>query len=251
LGNQQLKISILTATFNAAFHLPRLIDSLRSQTDRDFEWIVIDGDSKDETLALLEEAKDVATYIKSEPDFGIYHALNKAIHACAGEYYLVLGADDCLEKTAVENFRKAAISSRADVISAPVFVNGIEIIPPQKFEWWRSSPLFVSAHSTGSLIKTSLHEELGEYSRRFPIAADTYFFLQVWKSGKSIYHFNSPVGTFGSSGVSGTDVLGALCESFRANTEVRGNLFIHVLLLIFRIIKNRKEIHRGLMRRSG
>jgi glycosyltransferase involved in cell wall biosynthesis len=247
----EIRISILTATFNAAFCLPRLISSLRAQTDPDFEWIVMDGGSQDDTLALLDRAKDVVTFVRSEPDFGIYHALNKAVNECSGEYYLVLGADDLLAPTAIENFRRAANLSRADVISAPVFVGGAEISPPRKLVWWRSSPLFVSAHSTGSLIKTALHREFGLYSARFPIAADTYFFLHVWRAGKSVYHFNIPVGTFGNLGVSGADTLGGLCESFRANAEVRGYLFVHLILLVLRIMKNSNRITRDLVRRRG
>lgn len=247
--DQNLRISILTATYNAAEHLPQLIESLRAQTDRDFEWIVMDGGSKDGTVEQLHDARDIVSNWQSEPDFGIYHALNKALGVASGAYYLVMGADDLLNPTAIENYRKAALISHADVISAPVFVDGVEIAPPQKIIWWRSSPLFVSAHSVGSLIKKNLHEELGLYSRRFPIAADTYFFLHVWKAGKRIYCFPESVGTFGSAGVSGTDTLGGLCESFRANAEVRGYLIVHLLLLVGRVMKNSARISRNLAQR--
>lgn len=249
MSNQILRISILTATYNAAAHLPHLIESLRAQTDRDFEWIVMDGGSQDNTLAQLRDSGDVVSHWKSEPDFGIYDALNKAIGMATGTYYLVMGADDSLNPTAIENFRKAALSSHADIISAPVLVDGVEIAPPQKMVWWRSSPLFVSAHSVGALIKTQLHQELGLYSRRFPIAADTYFFLQVWKAGKRVHCFRESVGTFGSAGVSGTDTLGGLCESFRANAEVRGHLVVHLVLLVLRVMKNSARIRRDLARR--
>lgn len=244
-----MNISVLTATYNAAEHLPHLIESLRAQTDRDFEWIVLDGGSQDNTVTQLRDAGDIVSHWQSEPDFGIYHALNKAIQAATGTYYLVMGADDLLCPTAIENFRKAALSSGADIISAPVVVDGIVVAPPRRVTWWRSSPLFVSAHSVGSLIKTDLHHELGLYSRRFPIAADTYFFLQVWKAGKSVYCMNESVGTFGSTGVSGTDTLGGLCESFRANAEVHGFLVVHLLLLVLRVMKNWVHISRDLARR--
>ena len=249
MADKNVSISILTATFNAAAHLPHLIESLRAQTDRDFEWVVMDGGSKDGTVAQLGEASDIVCHWLSEPDFGIYHALNKALGVASGEYYLVMGADDLLNPAAIENYRKAAIASQADVISAPVFVDGVVIAPPQKITWWRSSPLFVSAHSVGSLIKRKLHEELGLYSRRFPIAADTYFFLHVWQADKHIYCFSEPVGTFGSAGVSGTDTLGGLCESFRMNAEVRGYLIVHLALLVARVLKNSARINRDLARR--
>lgn len=249
MKNPVVRISVLTATYNAAAHLPRLIESLRSQTDRNFEWIVMDGASQDNTVSLLREAHDVVNRWQSEPDFGIYHALNKAIGMASGSYYLVMGADDVLNPTAIENFRKAAEASGADVISAPVIANGSEIAPRRRMVWWSSSPPFVSSHSVGALIKIALHKELGLYSRRFPISADTYFFLLVWKSGKEFYYFNTPVGVFGTDGVSSNDTMGGLCESFRANVEVRGFLLFHLFLFVLRIIKNGFRINKALKRR--
>ena len=56
-----MNISVLTATYSAAMHLPHLIESLRAQTDRDFEWIVVDGGSLDNTLTQLRGAGDVVS----------------------------------------------------------------------------------------------------------------------------------------------------------------------------------------------
>ena len=237
-------ITIITATYNAQASLPTLIASLRSQTDRSFEWVVIDGASEDGTVELLKNAHDVLTRLVSEPDFGIYHALNKALHMARGDYYLVVGADDCLDPRAIENFSRAAAESSADIISAPVLVEGKQIAPRRRMSWLRSGPPMVSAHSVGSLIKLSLHREVGWYSKRFPIAADTYFLLQVWRRQKRFAYLQETAGTFGAGGASSADTLGALCESFRANVEVRDGLFLHALLLILRIIANGARITR-------
>ena len=87
-------ISVLPVTFNAIDMLPGLIDSLKAQTDRCFEWIVVDGASTDGTIELIKSSNDIVTQWISEPDFGIYHAMNKAIQLATGDYYLVVGADD-------------------------------------------------------------------------------------------------------------------------------------------------------------
>ncbi len=90
--------TIITATFNAASVLPRLLDSLAGQTCRDFELIIQDGASKDDTLAIAESyrGKLPALSILSEPDGGIYDAWNKALYRVQGEWVLFLGADDVL-----------------------------------------------------------------------------------------------------------------------------------------------------------
>lgn len=244
-----MRISVLTATYNAAEYLPKLIESLRAQTDPDFEWIIVDGASQDHTVALIRAADDIVAHWQSSPDFGIYHALNKAIQMSTGVYYLVLGADDSLYPTAIADFRKAALASNADIISAPVCANGIEISPRRRIPWLTSSPPYVSCHSVGTLIRTELHKEVGPYSRRFPISADTYFILQAWKKGKQFHCFYKPVGIFGTGGTSSNDTLGGLCESFRANVEVRGYLLIHLFLLVLRIIKNSRRIGKAMILR--
>jgi len=104
LNRAQPAISIITATFNASSQLPDLITSLRAQSDRDFEWIVIDGGSTDSTVELLHGCGDLVTSMVSEPDFGIYHAINKGIRLSRADYYLVVGADDRLAQHAIENF---------------------------------------------------------------------------------------------------------------------------------------------------
>jgi len=117
-------ISVITVTFNTAKLLPGLIESLRAQTDRDFEWIVVDGASTDETIHLIKSAGDVVTNWISEPDFGIYHALNKAVRMATGQYYLVMGADDRLNPDAIAQYREHAYRSKADIITAMIMRNG-------------------------------------------------------------------------------------------------------------------------------
>ena len=89
-------ISIITATYNAALYLPILISSIREQTHKSFEWIVMDGNSTDETVEILQANSDVVDYWKSEPDKGIYSAWNKALRHASGEWICFLGADDYL-----------------------------------------------------------------------------------------------------------------------------------------------------------
>ena len=245
-----MQISIITASYNAASTLPTLIDSLRRQTDRSFEWIVVDGGSSDSTVELLRNAGDVVTRWISEPDFGIYHALNKGLAVAGGEFYLVVGGDDVLERDAIANFSRAATETGADVIAAPVRVDGRVVQPRAKLSWLRSGPPGVAAHSVGSLIRRSLHDEIGLYSRHYPIAADTFFLLQALTRGKRFAYLYHVVGTFGTAGTSSADTLGALCDSWRANVAVRGRYWLQLPLFILRLLTNGPRIARSAGRRS-
>ena len=93
--------TIITSTYNAAATLPRLLDSLASQTCRDFNWIVQDGASSDATMQIVEQYRDRLPEIlaDSSKDNGIYDAWNKAIDRWQekmGEWILFLGCDDSL-----------------------------------------------------------------------------------------------------------------------------------------------------------
>lgn len=88
--------SIITATYNAASTLPRLLDSLVEQTCRDFNVIIQDGASQDNTVAIAESYRDrlPELILESSPDTGIYDAWNKAIPHISGEWVLFMGAED-------------------------------------------------------------------------------------------------------------------------------------------------------------
>lgn len=89
-------ISIITATFNAARFLPDTIRSIRAQSYPNIEWIVIDGGSTDATLDLLKANDKLIDYWLSEPDDGIYNALNKGLAQAQGEWICIIGSDDYL-----------------------------------------------------------------------------------------------------------------------------------------------------------
>ena len=242
-------ISLITATFNSAETLPALIASVRAQSDRSAEWIVVDGGSSDGTLALLHEAGDVVTRWISEPDFGVYHALNKGLLLARGTYYLVVGSDDTLEWNAIESFGAVARTTDADVIAAAVRIDGAVVHPRRRLAWIRSGPPGVAAHSVGSLIRRSLHDEFGLYSKHYPIAADTFFLLQALTRGKRCAYVERVAGTFGTAGTSSTDTLGALCESWRANVAVRGRYWLQLPLFMLRLLVNGPRIARRLGKR--
>ncbi|MDM0044625.1 glycosyltransferase family 2 protein [Variovorax dokdonensis] len=90
-----MKFSIVTASYNAANELLRTARSIAKQSYRDFEWIVVDGASSDGTKKLFKEYHpEFAAAFTSEPDAGIYNALNKGIARISGDWVLFLGAGD-------------------------------------------------------------------------------------------------------------------------------------------------------------
>lgn len=235
-------LSIITATHNAAKALPQLISSLEKQTDKDFEWIVADGASTDETLQLIAtlqaSSSEFHIQLDSRPDFGIYDALNRGVAMASGEYYLVMGADDQLAPDAVQRYKEACSKSNADFVTAKVqFGRNVHGVRNCRMEWINRQFAHVSSHAVGTAIRTNLHARVGWYSRMLPIAADQLFILRAIHTGSKVSEQSFCAGTFGMAGVSAADKLGTLVESFRVQVMVGHNLALELLLLNFRIFK--------------
>lgn len=242
-NNNAPMISVITATYNAAQDLPRLIDSLRGQTNKNFEWVVVDGGSTDGTVEQLTQVSDLNIVLDSRLDFGIYDALNRAIKLSSGDYYLVVGADDILNLNAIELFYLSIENCSPDFVSALVRTDSGSIIyPEKKWRWFYSQRAYIGAHAVGTLIKKSLHERFGFYSKDFPIAADQFFIRKACDAGVEIIYSDFISGVFGTSGVSNSDCSGMLTESFRVQLRCGENKLIQIALLLLRLIKNIKKL---------
>lgn len=89
-----MNISIITATFNSSAHIADCVKSVNDQTYRDIENIIVDGASKDNTLDIVNGISNRVGKIISEPDKGIYDAMNKGIQAATGDVIGILNSDD-------------------------------------------------------------------------------------------------------------------------------------------------------------
>ena len=226
------KIAIITATRNAADRICDLANSLSAQTDQHFAWIVIDGGSEDGTIGLLKQLTLPQLDLHIVKDFGIYDALNQAIAFAEAEYYVVAGADDLFHPRAVENFKSAIESGLADIYAFHVLKNGVTVEPRNRPLWWSGHKAMIAEHAVGSLIKRDLHRAFGLYSNRYPIAADHDFLVKTFLGGATYKEIPIVVGVYGTDGLSATDSVGAMLESFRIQIGWDSKLRQYLLLVI-------------------
>ena len=232
------KISILTATLNASALLPRLMASLRAQTDQDFEWVVADGGSTDSTLDLLREATDLRIRITAAPDFGIYDALNRGVRMISDGYYLVVGADDWLDPAAIASFRRAATEGgQPDFVAAGIRQAGRTIMPRSGLGWLYGIQGVASSHAVGLLINRALHARHGMYSSKLPIAADQLFVKKALMHGATIFRARFTAGEFSDDGMSGRDPIGVLTEVFRSQLLTERYLLPQYAIFFLRLTK--------------
>ena len=230
------KISIITAVYNAESCILSLIESLRCQQDTDFEWVVVDGVSTDKTLEILNKVDDLKIKIISEPDFGIYDALNKGIKACSGEYYLVAGADDIFFPNAIKDY-KNSIRDNTLILTATIIKNWKKIVARKKWSWLYAQSAFISCHSVGVLIKRDLHIRFGYYSNKFPIAADQLFIKKCCQDNSTVQVLNVVVGEFSTNGLSSEDIIGTCTEIFRVQLLTEKYKSPQYLIFLLKIIK--------------
>lgn len=201
-----MKLSIITINFNDAQGLEKTIQSVISQTYNDFEYIVVDGASKDGSVDVIKKYSDSLTHWVSEPDTGIYNAMNKGTRMASGEYCLylnsgdVLADSDVLEKAFNYNFTE-------DIVSC------ICLDFDKKHEWLKIPPTNVSLFTFigGSLphpttfIKRGLINRLGGYKEEYRIMSDWCFFLDAMIIHKSSYRtLDIVLSKFNCFGISST-----------------------------------------------
>ena len=195
---EQPLITIITSTFNAAKNLHWTGDSILNQTYPYVQWIVADGGSEDETLAIIERYADLIDIWFSEPDKGIYDAWNKAIRYCQGDWVLFLGAGDELPEACTLG-KIAPILQRAhpnhDLVYGDLLLitehgrRSLECVggPWEQMEGkWSMFRPKLPAHPSIFHHK-SLFVLENPFDTRFAIAADTYFLLRQIREKKPLY----------------------------------------------------------------
>jgi glycosyltransferase involved in cell wall biosynthesis len=189
LGAALPRVSVLTVVRNGRATIEACLHSVAAQTYPNVEHVIVDGGSSDGTLDILRRRNDSIGYWISEPDGGIYAALNKAVRLSSGARYMVLGCDDVLLPSAIESLMRHA--TLALVVRGWAF-----------HQHPRRGTIRTRAHSAGSLIDKSAHERFGFYDESYRIAADTKFLASAQRAG-AVVLTEDITGVFAAGGASG------------------------------------------------
>ena len=183
--------SVITICFNSSKSILSCLNSLYSQDFKDYEHIIQDGDSEDNTIKIIESLRNKKTYIVSEKDNGLYDALNKAIKRCKGKYILLLHSDDRLydQKTLRRLFEFICIKNHPEVI-----ITGVEIIGKNKNvkrRWMPSLPTkfkintgWMAPH-TGIILKSNIAKISEPYDISLKISADYDYEISLFRKYQS------------------------------------------------------------------
>lgn len=173
------RLSVITINRNNADGLDRTLASLFSQTYADFESIVIDGKSSDASVQVIKKYTDRIRIWKSEPDSGIYNAMNKGTRLATGEYCLYLNSGDYLfsETVLAEIFSG---KPEADIVYFDLMIDYGDKMILGKMPEHVDYEIFVRRQVWHqSLLKRNLFERFGMYDESFRLLGDYEFLLRT------------------------------------------------------------------------
>ncbi len=188
-----MKISIITVTYNAASVLKRTLNSVKAQSWQQIEHLIIDGASKDETISMAETYKAQCPYevvILSEPDKGLYDAMNKGLRLATGDYLVFLNAGDTLHAAdTLETIVRSAqplpgvlYGDTAITDEQGNFLHLRRLRPPKKLSWKSFRQGMLVCHQAFYAL-TDIAKNL-PYDPRYRYSADVDWCIRVMKEAQ-------------------------------------------------------------------
>jgi len=175
---KNLTFSIITVVLNGEKYLEKTIKSVIGQNQR-IQYIIIDGGSTDNSLNIIKKYSKYIDYWVSENDKGLYHAFNKGLKKCRGDFIGIINSDDVYTKNALSIIKKYIdLNPIADFIFGSVkkhwgVLHGYR---PEKI-WYSWG--FYSSHSSGFFVKKSAVKKIGKYNTKYKYHADYDFFYRM------------------------------------------------------------------------
>lgn len=201
---RQPRFTIVTVCFNAAATIAATAASLAKQRFTDFEWLVIDGASQDETLALVESSGIGNRHVVSERDHGIYDAMNKAIGLAKGEWVYFLNSGDAFVDGNVLADVAATIDASPDlelVWGDMLYVDAHRERRRTFQHVKRATLVYDDLNHQAVFALRTLFRQCGHFDLRFRTSADYDWLLRAFKAGAKSRHVARLIGRFAVGGM--------------------------------------------------
>ena len=198
------KLSIITINYNNLEGLKRTVESVVNQTWQEFEYIVIDGGSTDGSLAYIESHSANLNYWVSEPDKGIYNAMNKGVAKATGEYLLFLNSGDLFFNDIILE------QNHKFIVEKDLVYFNLNFVDKTKFRTGKYPEQLSFSHfihdtlpHPATFIKSSLFNKVGLYDESLKIVSDWKFFIvALFKYNSSYIKVDEILTTYYLDGIS-------------------------------------------------
>jgi len=240
----KFKISIITVTKNSEKFLQETIDSLSKQTHHNFEHIVIDGASTDATLSIIKKNSDKITKWISEPDQGLYYAMNKGLDLCSGDIIGILNSDDIYFPDTLSTVNEYFFKKKIDFLFGSVFKHKLMLgFFPNKIHWTFG---FYTTHSVGFFIKKTSQDKIGLYNTKYKWSADYDIFYKMIVKHKMYGVASKKDEIFGVFRQGGLSSSIRYIDFLKENNQIRldngQNKILVFIIFILRLMRNFKRL---------
>lgn len=194
-------VSVITVVLNGEKHLEQTIKSALSQSYNNIEYIIIDGQSTDNTLDIIKKYETEIDYWLSEKDGGIYYAMNKGINLAKGEIIGILNADDFYSPDAVLDIVDASLTSGASIFHGDIILQNNDRqtrMQPDIGKMMQQPSVF---HPT-CFVRKAVYENIGTFNTSYKISADYDFLLRCLKSNFTFEYIPRVITYFRPGGMS-------------------------------------------------
>jgi putative colanic acid biosynthesis glycosyltransferase len=203
---KSITFSVITIVYNGHKHIQATVESVISQTHNDFQYIVIDGNSHDGTCKILDHYSEYLDVFISEPDAGIYDAMNKGLRQATGDYVVFMNCGDEFSDTSVLERLNAHIQSCP---SSPDFIYGNTLIRQAdgqvhlkkarnyRYKWYGMFTIHQSMFYKLSVIR---QYDL-VFNTNYKIAGDYQFTLEFIGKAREITFLDSTISIFSMTGI--------------------------------------------------
>ena len=236
-----MKVSIITVVWNGKKTIQNAIDSVLNQTYSNIEYIVIDGDSTDGTVSVVQNYGDRISKFISEPDKGLYDAMNKGIKLASGDIIGFINSDDLLNSNdCIECIVKEFIKSDADIIYGDkVYVAYGDI--SKRIRYWKAGNFNRDNYKKGwmtphlsTYIKKDLYVKYGNFRIDFKIAADyELMFRFIYKYKAKVHYLPKVIAKMRVGGVSNSSLKNIITSNYEVYRSWEVNGFKVSPLIIF------------------
>jgi len=240
-----VKISLILPTYNSGTTLQKALESVRLQSWHNLEVIVVDGNSSDHTLKIAESFRDLINIIVSEPDDGIYDAINKGISLATGDLIGVLGSDDELTSSALQTIAFAWNSTHADIIAGRAIMvapEGSESLRPDENYGIGALLSGIPFCHNAMFATRNAYGSVGYYDQQhYQICADADWVHRAIRTGCTCQQLKVPVVRFSLGGLSSTNPDQTLLETYQIISGNFPGLSLKDAECLFRAVRNRSD----------
>jgi glycosyltransferase involved in cell wall biosynthesis len=238
-----MKLSIITITYNAEKFLKRTIESILAQSNQDFEYIIIDGKSKDSTVEIAKAYGERVNLLVSEPDKGLYDAMNKGLRLASGDFVWFMNAgDEINESEIVANFMQSLAETNADVFYGDTYfveengtIQGLrsDITPhrlPRNLKWQDMNLGMLVCHQAFIARKS-----IAPFYLENNLSADIDWEIECLKRAKKVQFLDTVVAKYLVGGISNKQLKRSLIDRYevlKKHFGLFGAIMAHIQITI-------------------